>query len=303
MEKRFVQGPFKEVARVVPIAGKTNCHYVDTTVDTSACPTYRLNPYYDDYSSPFFSQINADSIRKSLLHVVARQNTNGYDLTVEHPVAYGRYLVLVRDRMNKTWRAGGYFESDAAGSTVQLSVDKKGMMSKGQAPAMMPAVRFLPDVVEPAFTAGWGEDSDGDGLPDIYEVLVTKTDPVNADTGGTGLLDGYKDMAKDGWSNLEKFRRRADPRKSAKPPQTIILKQPTMTEVMRAAVGPQGDLRYEPQIQLRVAGTKEYQPIQQTLRMYYVMIGPQDWRHVRGNFDVRILWRIPARPTRTWSIP
>ena len=59
----------------------------------------------------------------------------------------------------------------------------------------MPEVKFLPDVVEPEFTAGWGEDSDGDGLPDIYEVLVTQTDPDNADTGNTGTLDGYKDMA------------------------------------------------------------------------------------------------------------
>ena len=52
------------------------------------------------------------------------------------------------------------------------------MMSSGQSPISMPEVRFLPGVVAPEFTAGWGEDSDGDGLPDIYEVLVTGTDGV-----------------------------------------------------------------------------------------------------------------------------
>ena len=64
---------------------------------------------------------------------------------------------------------------------------------------------------EAKFAAGWGEDSDGDGLPDIYEVLVTHTSPDNADTGDTGTLDGDKDMSGDGWNNSEKFRCRADP--------------------------------------------------------------------------------------------
>jgi hypothetical protein len=80
------------------------------------------------------------------------------------------------------------------------------MMHGGQSPIAMPEAHFLSDVVAPEFTAGWGEDSDGDGLPDIYEVLVTQTDPTSSDTGGTGILDGYKELTSDGWSNLEKFR-------------------------------------------------------------------------------------------------
>jgi hypothetical protein len=46
-------------------------------------------------------------------------------------------------------------------------------------------------------------DSDGDGLTDAYERLVSKTDPHNPDTGGSGVLDG--------WSVLWGLNPRADP--------------------------------------------------------------------------------------------
>lgn len=59
--------------------------------------------------------------------------------------------------------------------------------------------------------AGVGNDSDGDGLPDVYEVLVTHTDPFQGDTGTTGLPDGLKDPDGDGWSNMEEYRNRHNP--------------------------------------------------------------------------------------------
>ena len=58
---------------------------------------------------------------------------------------------------------------------------------------------------------GVGIDSDGDGLPDIYEALVTHTDPFNPDTRGTGEPDGFGDSDGDGWTDAEEFRRRQDP--------------------------------------------------------------------------------------------
>jgi hypothetical protein len=50
------------------------------------------------------------------------------------------------------------------------------------------------------FTAGSGEDADGDALPDLYEDLVTRTDPLNGGTDNRGE-DGYADP--DGSRNLE----------------------------------------------------------------------------------------------------
>ena len=39
---------------------------------------------------------------------------------------------------------------------------------------------------------GTPKDSDGDGLTDAYELLVSHTDPQKQDTSGDGMLDGWK---------------------------------------------------------------------------------------------------------------
>jgi hypothetical protein len=54
-------------------------------------------------------------------------------------------------------------------------------------------------------------DSDGDGLPDDYELTATQTNPALADTGNTGISDGYKDPDGDGWTNLEEASLGTDP--------------------------------------------------------------------------------------------
>ncbi len=41
------------------------------------------------------------------------------------------------------------------------------------------------------YIMGTAQDSDGDGLTDAYELLVSKTNPNLADTNGNGLLDGW----------------------------------------------------------------------------------------------------------------
>ncbi len=53
-------------------------------------------------------------------------------------------------------------------------------------------------------------DSDGDGLPDWWETKYSTSgyplSPTNADTGNTGIPDGYKqDSAGDGYNNLQKY--------------------------------------------------------------------------------------------------
>jgi len=167
--------------------GYADYRYIDANVDEFAQPAYRIAPHYTPPLRAVLNQVDAAAIRKTIIHTAMEPTTNGYALTVPNPIPYAWYLLLVRDKNNPTWRASGYFMSGSNREPVHLLVDKKGMQHDGQSPVAMPEVHFLPDAVDPEFVAGWGEDSDGDGLPDVYEVLVTFTDPNNADTGNSGF--------------------------------------------------------------------------------------------------------------------
>ena len=306
-EAPLITGPFELVARIPGQPGMRDYCYVETNIDTLFQPIYRMQPHYSPPPQVRPAQVSAAAIRKTILSVKAQQTTNGYDLTVMHPIAYGSYLLLVRDKNDPQWRASGYFTSGTNRSSVHLHVNAKGMMSDGQSPIAMPVVKFLPDVVKPEFTAGWGEDNDSDGLPDIYEVLVTHTDPDNADTGNTGILDGDKEMTGDGWSNLEKFRLRVDPLQPAHPPAPVDLKQPTGLEIMQAMT-PKTDLGCELQIEVRTNGATSYQPVEQVPWMLCKIINfrqPNDHR----DFDMRISWRFAQIQPRqdggrsSWGAP
>lgn len=54
-------------------------------------------------------------------------------------------------------------------------------------------------------------DSDGDGLPDGYEIFTTLTDPTKADSDDNGILDGEEDNDQDGLSNLREYELVIDP--------------------------------------------------------------------------------------------
>jgi hypothetical protein len=58
---------------------------------------------------------------------------------------------------------------------------------------------------------GISEDSDGDLLSDLWEMLVSHTSPTNYDTGSTGIPDGYQDPDGDGWTNLDEMRNGTNP--------------------------------------------------------------------------------------------
>lgn len=296
-QETFVTGPYQVVAQCRGVPGLKEYRYIDPHVDTLFQPAYRIQPHYSPPLRAVLHRVDATEIRKTIISVPARVTTNGYDLTVPHPIPYACYLLLVRDKKDPQWRASGYFETGTNRAPVHLHVDKRGMMHEGQRPLAMPEVKFLPDVVDPEFLAGWGEDSDGDGLPDVYEVLVTHTDPDNTDTGNTGILDGYKEMSGDGWSNLEKFRRRSDPLKAFHPPAPVVLMQPTMAEAVRA-MDLRTDLHYEPQLEVRIAGTSQFYKIRQAFWVLFNLSDPRDPDHVRGNFDLRISWIIPQPQPR-----
>ena len=69
----------------------------------------------------------------------------------------------------------------------------------------------------------YGMDSDGDGLPDWWENKYSTTgfplSSTNADTGDTGIQDGYKmDSAGDGYNNLQKYQMGIPPGTWVTPP-------------------------------------------------------------------------------------
>jgi hypothetical protein len=78
---------------------------------------------------------------------------------------------------------------------------------------------------------GTPKDSDKDGLTDAYELLVSHTDPNNADTDGDGIpdwfgpayfgtsgVDPWASPAGDGWNNYEKYLYGLNPGSFCTPP-------------------------------------------------------------------------------------
>jgi uncharacterized repeat protein (TIGR02543 family) len=64
----------------------------------------------------------------------------------------------------------------------------------------------LPDWYEILIgTDPFNPDTDGDGLPDGYEIFVTRTDPLRWDSFGDGISDGDRDFDGDGLTNYEEF--------------------------------------------------------------------------------------------------
>jgi hypothetical protein len=292
-------GPYKFFARVEAGQVRENTvwgtyyHFTDTNADSFFQPLYRIQAYATPPIRVTPTKRDSTAIRGTVRSVICRPTTNGFELTIAKPVAHAWYLLLVRDKSDPQWRASGYFTPEKNGP-FQINVDSFGMMKLGdQKPIALPEVHHLLSVVNPEFIAGCGEDSDGDGLPDIYEVLVTGTEPDCADTGHTGILDGFKEVASDGLNSLEKFRRRVNPLHSFYPPAPVELKHPTLIDVF-GATQMNSDLRFEPQILIRTNGASGYTIPQLPLEMFYRMANPRDPSRVKADFDVQISWKTAS---------
>jgi hypothetical protein len=61
-------------------------------------------------------------------------------------------------------------------------------------------------------------DTDGDGLSDFEEWALTRTNPLQMDSGDTGSSDAFKDSDSDGWTNLEELRNGTHPYQFNTPP-------------------------------------------------------------------------------------
>lgn len=70
----------------------------------------------------------------------------------------------------------------------------------------------LPDIIESQIgTDADNADTDGDELPDGYEMFETGTDPKLSDTDVNDIADGDEDLDKDGLTNYEEYVNNADP--------------------------------------------------------------------------------------------
>jgi len=266
--EQFVNEPPRVVARVLPETGLPSLggntyKYVATNVDTFFQPSFRVRGHYTPPVHRTPVAANTSAIRQTIRQVTARPATNGYEVIVQKPVPMACYLLLSRLSEKSRWRASGYFVVTATNSVVGLHVDERGMMAAAdQRPVPLPDVKFVASAHRLEFTAGSGEDSDGDGLPDIYEVLVTQTDPTKGISILGGVLDGFADPDEDGWPNIEEFCRRTDPLESNSVPQAIELKHPTSTELMRVlAEQPKSDLPFDSKIEICKAGSQSFAPL------------------------------------------
>jgi hypothetical protein len=284
-------------ARVKPTLNSRQAYeYADTNVNTFRPPVYRIAGNHRPPPTPWVvpNRCDAEGIRQTRREVACTPATNGYALTVVRTVPHARYLMLVREGKNGFWKASGFFVGNTNGSPLNLLADKRGMLTTHSGPYLLPVVEHVPNVEHPEFFCGSGEDADGDGLPDIYEVLATKTAPDKSDTSTTGLLDGYKDLAGDSWTALEKYRRRRDPFVPDHPPAPIELTEPTQRELMtvfRQAM--QHDFRYDVKLEARKLNPRgEYQALQENSAPLFP---PMQVDTRATNLQIRITVEMPEK--------
>lgn len=70
----------------------------------------------------------------------------------------------------------------------------------------------LPNMIENYIgTNPYNADTDGDGLPDNYELPELGTDPITEDTDENGIFDGDEDFDEDGLTNLQEYQQNTEP--------------------------------------------------------------------------------------------
>jgi hypothetical protein len=282
-------------ATIKPVLDKYQLYeYHETNQEAMRTSIYAVRANYaPPPPSVLPARCDREGIRQTIRQVDCKPGVDGYELTVAKTQPHFHYLMLVREGTNGFWKASGFFTGSANGSLVKLSADWRGMLLTNDGPVLLPKVEYIPILVQPEFICGSGEDADGDGLPDIYEVLATKTDPDKSDTGATGLLDGYKALSGDGWTALEKYRRRADPLGKELPPAGAEIIEPTLESVMQVVQrAKQSDFQYEVTAEIRNLKSSQYQPLQQPLETLFP--SPR-LEAVATNLAIRIRVQLPER--------
>ena len=160
------------------------CNLSEFILGTNPTNANSLSPSFNDAQALFLAYTNFDTnCRYALLR--ADLDTNTVLVTMSNTVAGSNYQIYSQERgdTNDTW----IVETNFIGSNLVTSV-----------PVYLNGRSLI-------LVGGDGADSDGDGLPNGYEVIATWTDPLLPDTGMTGTGDGYKDPDGDGYCNLQEM--------------------------------------------------------------------------------------------------
>ncbi len=161
------------------------CNLDEYILGTNPTNANSLTPLHTDAQALFLAYTNYDAHCTYGLIVTNGTNANIVLVTMTNTAVGTNYQIYTHDHSdtNSTWIVETSFPGTNNATTVAITLNGRTL----------------------DYIGGYGEDSDGDGLPDGYEVLATLTDPYLPDTGLTGVQDGYKDPDGDGYSNLQEY--------------------------------------------------------------------------------------------------
>jgi hypothetical protein len=178
------------------------CNLDEYQLGTNPTNAYSVTPLHNDAQALFLAYTSYDTNCRYGLIVSNGLDTNTMLVTMVNTVAGMNYQIYTRiiGDSTLTWRVETNFVGSNTATTVPVYLNGRSLR----------------------YVGGFGEDSDGDGLPDGYEVLCTLTDPLLPDTGLTGTPDGYKDPGGDGYSNLQEMYNGTNPHVFNAPAAPIV---------------------------------------------------------------------------------
>jgi hypothetical protein len=197
-----------------------------SSTDTNGLPDYWCMEYFRTLNVNPYADPDADGLCNLDEYVLGLNPTNAHTLSSLHTDAQALVLAYTNDA------ACHYHLSITNGSNTNIllvTMSPTGVGTNYQIYSQ--ASTNGPWIVETNFQGtntsttaaiykngrtlsligGYGEDSDGDELPDGYEVLATHTDPYLPDAGLTGIPDTYKDPDGDGYVNIVEYYNGTDP--------------------------------------------------------------------------------------------
>ena len=158
-----------------------------------------FNKYHTDPLDPYSAVPNQTSYNDALVRLAAPENQTVTDLRLSAAIVQPNFVLTLT---GTTAGTPYLFLNSLNFSPTHWQYFRMVTGSAGTTTLTIP----LPSLPSGYFIAGVGTDSDGDGLPDCYEVLVTHTSPDLAKTDPNGPAnDGLADYNQNGIDNYHEY--------------------------------------------------------------------------------------------------